>query len=105
MSFLHYVRAQGVPPEVLKLPVLETPPNPGPADPTTREAITAVAGLPESLARQVIRVTATSPVDIEFILTGNRRVVWGDSDRGSGEGANPHVPVEPRRQDVQRLES
>ncbi len=82
VSFLHFVRAQGVPPEVLKLPVLETP-NPGPADPTTREAITAVAGLPESLARQVIRVSANSPVDIEFLLTGNRRVIWGDSDRGA----------------------
>ena len=42
-----------------------------------------MAGLPESLARQVIRVTATSPVDIEFTLSEKRTVVWGDSDRGA----------------------
>ncbi|MCZ4534983.1 FtsQ-type POTRA domain-containing protein [Gordonia terrae] len=82
VAFLDYDRTQGVPPEVLKLPVLDTP-NPGPADPTTRETIAAVAGLPESLARQVIRVTATSPVDIEFTLSEKRTVVWGDSDRGA----------------------
>ncbi|MBD0860092.1 FtsQ-type POTRA domain-containing protein [Gordonia sp. zg691] len=82
VAFLDYDRAQGVPPEVLELPVLDTP-NPGPADPTTKETITAVAGLPESLARQVIRVTATSPVDIEFTLSGKRTVVWGDSDHGA----------------------
>jgi len=82
VSFLHYDKTQGVPPEVLKLPVLETP-NPGPADPTTREAITAVAGLPDPLREQVIRVSARSPVDITFILTENRRVIWGDADRGA----------------------
>ncbi|MEO9327601.1 cell division protein FtsQ/DivIB [Gordonia aurantiaca] len=82
VSFLHYDKTQGVPPEVLKLPVLETP-KAGPADPTTREAIAAVDGLPDSLREQVIRVRAQSPVDITFLLTENRRVIWGDADRGA----------------------
>lgn len=71
-----------VPPEMAKLPVLDTP-NPGASDPTTRAALTAAAGLPEPLATQVTRVAATSPVDIEFTLTGERTVVWGDSERGA----------------------
>lgn len=81
VSYLNYDRREGVPPEVLKLPELVTS-NPGPTDPTTKATLAAVAGLPEPLLRQVIRVTATSPVAIEFTLTGKRTVVWGDSDHG-----------------------
>ncbi|MGC4934971.1 cell division protein FtsQ/DivIB [Gordonia sp. DT30] len=69
------------PPEIKKLPVLQTA-TPGPADPTTRAALGAVAGLPPELSALVVKVIATSPVDIEFALTGNRKVIWGDDSRG-----------------------
>lgn len=82
VAYLNYDRRQGVPPEMLKLPELVTP-TPGPTDPTTKATLEVVSGLPESLLRQVIRVSATSPVAIELTLTGKRTVVWGDSERGA----------------------
>ncbi len=81
VGYLTFDRAQGIPPEVAKLPELVTP-NPNPSDPTTRASMAAVAGLPEPIARELIRVSASSPVDIEFRLKGNKTVVWGDADRG-----------------------
>ncbi|GAA1482898.1 hypothetical protein GCM10009624_33380 [Gordonia sinesedis] len=85
VSYLKYdgkVGTDAVPVQFRKLPVLDTP-NPGPFDPTTRAALAATAGLPPRIAGQVQRVSATSPVDIEFALTDQRTVVWGDSDRGA----------------------
>lgn len=81
VGYLTFDRTQGVPPEVLRLPEFVTP-NPGPSDPTTRAAMTAVAGLPDPIARLLVKVTATSPVDIGFVLKGNKTVVWGDANHG-----------------------
>lgn len=81
VGYLSYSRSSA-PPEIAKLPVFVTA-TPGPADPTTRAALGAVAGLPPELSGLVRKVTATSPVDIEFELTENRTVVWGDDSQGA----------------------
>ncbi|GAB90393.1 cell division protein FtsQ/DivIB [Gordonia rhizosphera] len=82
VGYLTYDKTTGVPPEVNRLPEFSTP-NPGPADPTTTATLGAVAELPESISKQLIAVSASSPVDIEFTLTGDKTVVWGDSDHGA----------------------
>lgn len=73
--------ATTAPPDIKKLPVLETP-NAGPGDPSTVAALHAAAGLPPDLATQVVGIHARSPVAIEFDLTRNRKVVWGDDENG-----------------------
>ncbi|MGV9710194.1 cell division protein FtsQ/DivIB [Gordonia sp. NPDC003424] len=71
-----------LPKEMAALPEFSTP-NPGPGDPTTTATVRAVAELPPEITRQLVKVTASSPVDIEFTLKGNKTVVWGDSARGA----------------------
>lgn len=80
VSYLTYA-TKGLPGEFAALPVFTTP-NPGPSDPTTVAAMKATAGLPAEISEQLVAVDASSPVDIEFTLKGNRKVVWGDSARG-----------------------
>lgn len=80
VSYLTYA-TKGLPGEFAALPVFTTP-NPGPSDPTTVAAMKATAGLPAEISEQLIAVDASSPVDIEFTLKGNRKVIWGDSARG-----------------------
>ena len=80
VSYLTYT-TKGLPGEYAALPVFTTP-NPGPSDPTTVAAMKATAGLPDDISEQVRAVDASSPVDIEFTLEGNRKVVWGASTRG-----------------------
>nr|WP_237421656.1 FtsQ-type POTRA domain-containing protein [Gordonia sp. SID5947] len=82
VGYLTFDTTTGVPPEMNRLPEFSTP-NPGPGDPTTTAALAAVSGLPEPIGRQIVRVAASSPVDIEFTLKGNKTVVWGDSGRGA----------------------
>lgn len=82
VGFQNFDKATGIPPEVNRLPVLDTP-NAGPADPTTRAALGAVADMPPDLSGLIVRIRATSPVDIQFTLRGNKTVVWGDSERGA----------------------
>lgn len=71
-----------LPKEVAALPEFSTP-DPGPGDPTTVATLKAVAELPPSISAQLVKVTAGSPVDIEFTLKGNKTVVWGDNERGA----------------------
>ncbi|MDL9937408.1 FtsQ-type POTRA domain-containing protein [Gordonia sp. ABSL1-1] len=80
VTYMHFDRRGGVPPEILKLPAFETP-DPGPADPSTLAALKVVGELPEPLAQQLEKISANSPVDITLTLKGNRTVVWGGSDR------------------------
>lgn len=80
VSYLTYA-TKGLPGEFAALPEFTTP-NPGPSDPTTVAAMKATAGLPAEISEQLIAVDASSPVDIEFTLKGNRKVIWGDSARG-----------------------
>ncbi|MFT4043840.1 MAG: FtsQ-type POTRA domain-containing protein [Gordonia sp. (in: high G+C Gram-positive bacteria)] len=81
IGYLRYA-AKGLPGEFATLPVFSTP-TPGPADPTTLAAIRAVVDLPRTLSARIVKVSASSPVDIEFTLAGNRTVVWGDSSRAA----------------------
>lgn len=80
VPYRHYNLGAAVPPDVARLPVLKTP-NPGPTDPTTKAVLPVVADLPKFILNQLVTVNAGSPVDIEFVLRGNKTVVWGDSDR------------------------
>lgn len=81
VAYLTYAEGKKVPAQLASLPQLTTA-HPGPTDPTTKAAVKAVAGFPPYLTRVLVSVAATSPVDIELTLKGDRRVVWGDSDRG-----------------------
>lgn len=80
VAYLTYASSTA-PPAIKKLPRFETA-TPGPADPTTRAALGVVATLPPQLSALVLKVTATSPVDIQFTLTKGRTVIWGDDSRG-----------------------
>ncbi|GAB19332.1 cell division protein FtsQ [Gordonia effusa NBRC 100432] len=80
VAYRHYDKSITLPPELSKLPVFSTP-NPGPADPTTKAVLPVIADLPPFIAGQLLEVNASSPVDIEFVLRGNKTVVWGDSTR------------------------
>ncbi|MEE3852451.1 FtsQ-type POTRA domain-containing protein [Gordonia sp. LSe1-13] len=82
VGYLTFDTSTGVPPEINGLPEFSTP-NPGPSDPTTVETLGAVSELPESISGRLIAVSASSPVDIEFTLEGDKTVVWGDSERGA----------------------
>ncbi|MDL9944416.1 FtsQ-type POTRA domain-containing protein [Gordonia sp. ABSL11-1] len=82
VGYLTFDTSTGVPPEMKRLPEFATP-NPGPGDPTTVATLTAVSELPETISGKLVKVTASSPVDIEFTLKGNKTVVWGDSERGA----------------------
>lgn len=82
VGYLTFDTTTGVPPEMNRLPEFATP-DPGPGDPTTVATLTAVSALPETISSKLVKVTASSPVDIEFTLKGNKTVVWGDSERGA----------------------
>lgn len=79
VGYLTYSKGS-IPPEIAKLPTFHTA-TPGPADPTTKAALGVVAELPANISRLVTSVTATSPVAIEFGLTRDRTVVWGDDSQ------------------------
>lgn len=57
--------------------------NPGPSDPTTQAALTALMSLPGDLRGRVASVEAGTPESITFHLTGNglATIVWGAAER------------------------
>lgn len=55
-------------------------PRPGPGDPATAAALTAVRALSGDLRREVGRVTATAQGEVTLALTDNATVVWGPPD-------------------------
>lgn len=59
--------------------------QPGPTDPSTSAAIAAVAGMPQWLRDELVRVEATSPAAISLVLVGDRLVIWGDAERGEAK--------------------
>jgi cell division protein FtsQ len=63
----------------------------GPADLSTRAALTALAALPAAVRSQVqtvdATVTAGAPAQVTFGLTGDKQVLWGTSDRASEKAA------------------
>jgi cell division protein FtsQ len=55
--------------------------NPGPADPTTRAALTVLLALRPEVAGQVGRISAPSVSSITLTLGDGRVVIWGSTDR------------------------
>jgi cell division protein FtsQ len=62
------------------VPTLELS-RPAHDDPATRAALAVRAELPDALAAQVGVVRATTPDDVELVLTDGRTVVWGAPGR------------------------
>jgi cell division protein FtsQ len=64
----------------------------GPADASTRAAITVLAAVPDALRSQVLTVDATdtapeAPGQVTLGLTGERQVRWGSPDRSPEKAA------------------
>jgi cell division protein FtsQ len=70
------------PPGVVPLDV----PAPGPDDPATRAALTAIEGLPADLRDTVAGVTADTAEDIRMVLLDGTLVVWGDAAESGRKG-------------------
>lgn len=51
--------------------------HPSPTDASTRAALTVLRSLPTAVRREVVSLAATSPEQVELVLTRGRRVVWG----------------------------
>ncbi|WP_245267026.1 cell division protein FtsQ/DivIB [Saccharomonospora piscinae] len=72
-----FQRVEAAPEGLPRLEVLD----PGPADDETTAATGALASLPAELAEQVVAVAATTAGSVEFELTGDRTVRWGDAEQ------------------------
>lgn len=64
----------------------------GPGDPSTRDALAALAALPEDLLAQVLTVDVAMagvgvPGQVAFGLTGDRQVRWGTAERSAEKAA------------------
>lgn len=55
-------------------------PNPGPRDPATTAALTAVREFSGDLRRQIARVSATADGEVTLLLAGDITVHWGTAD-------------------------
>lgn len=66
--------------------------HPGPGDPATKAALTAMAALPDTLRAQVKTISARSISDITLTLLDRRVVQWG-SDSDSARKAAITVPL------------
>jgi cell division protein FtsQ len=61
-------------------------PSPGPGDPATMAALTAVKALSADLRRQVASVGAKTPDDITLTLTDGTLVRWGGPEKSGRKG-------------------
>jgi len=59
---------------------------PGPRDPATVAALTAIEALSTQLRRQVASVAATTPDDITLTLTDGTLVRWGGAEKSGRKG-------------------
>jgi cell division protein FtsQ len=60
--------------------------SPGPRDPATRAALTAIEALSTQLRGQVASVAATTPDDITLTLTDGTLVRWGGPEKSGRKG-------------------
>jgi cell division protein FtsQ len=60
---------------------------PGPGDPATRAALTAIDALPGAVRTQVGLVAAPTPTDITLTLPGPVTVLWGDGSAAVAKAA------------------
>lgn len=61
-------------------------PEPGPGDPVTLAALTAIEGLPADLRGSVAGVTADTAEEITMLLRDGTLVVWGDAGESARKG-------------------
>ncbi|MDJ0393092.1 FtsQ-type POTRA domain-containing protein [Rhodococcus sp. G-MC3] len=61
--------------------------SPGPADPPTESALTALDSMPVSLRGQIGEVRASSVSDVSFLLLDGRTLVWGNQDNSERKSA------------------
>jgi cell division protein FtsQ len=66
------------------LPLLQVA-APGPADETTKGAISVLLALSPALRTPLVRVVADAPARIRLELAGGRVVVWGDSTENAAK--------------------
>jgi cell division protein FtsQ len=59
--------------------------DPGPGDPATMAAITAIRALPRGLLEQVAGVAAPSPEDISMAMTDGTVVEWGGEEESAAK--------------------
>ena len=59
--------------------------DPGPGDPATMAALTAIRALPRELLEQVAGVAAPSPEDISMALTDETVVEWGSAEESEAK--------------------
>lgn len=74
----------GDPPDGVVALVVDAP---GPGDPATAAALTAIRALPAELADQVAGVAAPSPEDLSMTLVDGTVVEWGTADRSPAKAA------------------
>jgi cell division protein FtsQ len=60
---------------------------PGPTDPATRAALSAVQALPPAVRAQVTRVAAPTPAEVTLTLSGPVTVLWGDGGAAAAKAA------------------
>ena len=74
----------GDPPDGVVALVVE---DPGPGDPSTMAALTAIRALPRSLLGQVAGVVAPSPEDISLALVDGTVVEWGTAEQSAAKAS------------------
>jgi cell division protein FtsQ len=78
-----FAQAPVMPTGVLRLQVDE----PGPADPSTRDALSVLGALPTSLRSRLALVRATPAEGVSLRLRDGRRLLWGDPARTADKAA------------------
>jgi cell division protein FtsQ len=71
------------PPGIVELVVAD----PGPGDPDTMAAVTAIRAMPPGLLAQVVEVRAPAPDAIALSLVDGTQVRWGDAERSAAKAA------------------
>jgi cell division protein FtsQ len=61
--------------------------DPGPGDPATRAALTAIRALPRDLLERVAGVAAPSPEDLSLALTDGTLVEWGSAEESPAKAS------------------
>jgi cell division protein FtsQ len=68
--------------------------EPGPGDPATMAALTAIGALPRGLVERIAGVAAASPEDVSMVLTDGTVVEWGSAEESSAKASALEALVE-----------
>jgi cell division protein FtsQ len=61
--------------------------DPGPGDPATMAALTAIGALPPGLADRIAGVAAPSPEDLSMVLADGTVVEWGSAEESTAKAS------------------